>query len=78
MMYSQVHDMSKKARVMINDVRLQVRVPRELYQEVMAKARAEDVNLSQLVRWALRAWLRGDIPTGVRFKPERDVTSQGE
>jgi hypothetical protein len=44
-------------------IRLTVLTPRELHEVAKAKADAEDVTLSQLIRWWLRSWVRGDLPT---------------
>jgi hypothetical protein len=35
----------------------------ELHEAAKEKAAAEDVSLSQVIRWLLWAWVRGDIPT---------------
>lgn len=45
-----------------NKVRLTVLTPRDLHEAAKAKAAAEDVTISQLVRWWLRAWVDGDLP----------------
>lgn len=46
-----------------DDVRLTVVAPKELHEAAKAKADAEDVTLSQVIRWWLWAWVRGDLPT---------------
>jgi predicted HicB family RNase H-like nuclease len=45
------------------EVKLTIRAPRELHEAARAKAEAEDVTISQVIRWWLRAWVRGDLPT---------------
>jgi hypothetical protein len=46
-----------------NNIRLTILAPKELHDAAKAKADAEDVTLSQVIRWWLRAWVRGDLPT---------------
>ena len=45
------------------EIELTVRTPKDLHRAAKAKAEAEDVTISQLVRWWLRAWVDGDLPT---------------
>ena len=60
----------------MNDARITLRVPRELYDEAKAKAEREDITLSQILRRCLRAWLAGiEVPTPP-LKPELDGEEQ--
>jgi hypothetical protein len=52
-----------------DEARMTVRMPRELYEAAQAKAKAEDVTISQLVRWYLRAWIQGDTPRILPHSP---------
>ena len=45
-----------------NDVRLAIRIPRELRDAANAKARREDLTVSQVVRRFLREWVKDDPP----------------
>ena len=45
------------------NVRVSFQMPIELRDAAQQKAQAEDVTVSQVVRWYLRAWVDGDIPT---------------
>ena len=45
-----------------DDVRLGIRIPRELRDAALEKARRQDLTLSQVVRHYLRAWLAADPP----------------
>lgn len=42
---------------------LTIRTPKDLHEAAKVKAEAEDVTLSQVVRWWLRAWIDGELPT---------------
>ena len=42
---------------------LTIRAPDDLHRQVKAKAALEDVTISQVVRWWLRAWVDGELPT---------------
>ena len=42
---------------------LTIRTPKALHEAAKEKAEAEDVTISQVIRWWLRAWLDGDLPT---------------
>jgi antitoxin component of RelBE/YafQ-DinJ toxin-antitoxin module len=44
------------------DVRLSIRIPRELRDAALEKARREDLTLSQVVRHFLRQWLAENPP----------------
>ena len=44
-------------------VRLTILTPRDLHEAAKVRAETEDVTISQLVRWWLRAWLDGELPT---------------
>ena len=44
-------------------VKMSIELPRELRQAAQEKADAEDVAISQVIRWWLRAWLDGELPT---------------
>ena len=59
-----------------DEVRLTVRVPRELHEAAKAQALADDVTLSQAIRWYLRAWVQGEVvPTPPRSRTgEEDVS----
>lgn len=54
-----------------DSVQMAVRIPRQLREAALAKARREDLTLSQVVRRLLREWLaedpsaEGDIPSNV-------------
>jgi len=55
-----------------DEVRMTIRVPRELHEAAKAKAAAEDVTISQLVRWYLRAWVQGETSRILpRSEPEQ-------
>lgn len=43
--------------------KMTIRIPRDLHAAAKARAEAEDVTISQIIRWWLRAWLDGEIPT---------------
>lgn len=43
--------------------KLTIRTPAELHQAAKDKAAAEDVTISQVIRWWLRAWVDGEMPT---------------
>lgn len=45
------------------EMRVSFRAPGHLVQEAKDKAKTEDVTLSQVMRWHLRAWVRGELPT---------------
>ena len=49
-----------------NDARYQFRLPRELLDIAMEKARREDVLLSQVLRRFLREWVTDDPPSDER------------
>ena len=44
-------------------VQISLQLPGELRKAAMAKAQAEDVTLSQVIRWWLKAWVDGYLPT---------------
>ncbi len=54
---------------MENKTVLTIRLPRELRQAAIEKAATYDITLSHVVRWYLRAWLKGDAPL---FPPESE------
>lgn len=59
------------------EARLTVRVPRELHVAAKAKAEAEDLTISQVVRWFLRAWVQDEIsPILARSEPEEESTRE--
>ena len=43
----------------MDDARITIRVPRDLYEQAKAKAKREDITLSQVLRRCLREWLKG-------------------
>ena len=45
-----------------SDVRLGIRISRELRDAAMEKARHQDLTLSQVVRHFLRDWVSQDLP----------------
>ena len=45
--------------------------PRRLHEAAKARAEAEDVTLSQVIRWWLWAWVRGELPTPTPPEPEQ-------
>lgn len=45
-----------------NDARYQFRLPRDLREAALEKARREDILLSQVLRRFLRAWVAEDPP----------------
>ena len=47
---------------MARETRLGVRIDSELLEAAKAKARAEDLTLSQVVRRFLREWIKDDPP----------------
>jgi hypothetical protein len=47
---------------MSDEVRLTIRVPKDLHQAAKGKAADDDVTLSHVVRWYLRAWIEGKAP----------------
>lgn len=55
-----------------SNIRLSLQMPRELRDAARAKAEAEDVSMSQVIRWHLTAWVRGELPTRPP-KPEQRV-----
>jgi len=44
------------------DTRLTFRLPQALHDKAMAKAKREDVTLSQILRRCLREWVESDPP----------------
>lgn len=46
-----------------HETRLTIRLPKELHDAAKEKADANDVTLSQVIRWYLRAWSQGEVPT---------------
>jgi len=44
------------------DHKVTIRVPEELYAKAKAKAKREDITLSQVLRQCLRAWVAEDEP----------------
>ncbi len=48
---------------MDDKVRVSFQLSKELRDTAKEKAQAEDISLSQVIRWWLRAWLDGDLPT---------------
>jgi hypothetical protein len=56
---------------MSEEVRMTVRVPRAFYEEVKAKAKEDDITVSQFVRWCLRLWVAGKLkPTPLESEEE--------
>jgi predicted HicB family RNase H-like nuclease len=51
---------------MANGKRFVIRTPLELHRAVLAKAAAEGLSLSDIVRTWLSMWLRGEIVTPIR------------
>ena len=43
------------------EVRMTIRVPKGLHEAAKAKAKAEDVTISQIVRWYLKAWVQDEL-----------------
>jgi len=43
------------------DKNYRVRLPQEVFDRAQAKARDEDLNLAQVVRRLLSAWINGEI-----------------
>jgi len=54
---------SAGVRMGSDKVKMSIELPRELRQAAQEKADAEDVAISQVIRWWLRAWLDGELPT---------------
>ncbi len=50
-------------------VRISFQLPEELRDAAQEKARIEDVSVSQVLRWYLRAWVNGEAGT---MPPESD------
>jgi predicted HicB family RNase H-like nuclease len=44
------------------DARITIRVPQDLYERAKAKAKREDITLSQVLRRCLREWAAEDPP----------------
>jgi predicted HicB family RNase H-like nuclease len=42
----------------MRDARITIRVPQDLYEQAKAKAKREDITLSQILRRALREWVK--------------------
>ena len=64
---------AKGAEMARNEVKLTIRVPKELHEAAKAKAEADDITLSQAIRWYLRAWVQGELsPTLPRSEPEQE------
>ena len=65
--------MNDKTRLKrIDDARLTLRVPQELYEQAKAKAEREDVTLSQVVRRFLREWVKDSQPTDTQRGKSQD------
>jgi len=46
----------------MDDKKITFRLPQELYDRARAKAKREDITLSQVLRRCLRKWLQDDPP----------------
>jgi predicted HicB family RNase H-like nuclease len=49
-----------------------IRIPKELHQAAKERAKADDVTISQAIRWYLRAWVQGEVAT---LPPKREKAS---
>jgi len=47
---------------MAHETKLTIRLSKELHDAVREKTDANDVTLSQVIRWYLRAWSQGEAP----------------
>jgi predicted HicB family RNase H-like nuclease len=56
----------------MTDARISVRVPRDLYDRAVAKAKCEDITLSQVLRRCLREWVKGDSPEETQEDSQQD------
>lgn len=52
---------------------LTIRLPKELRQAATDKAADHDVTLSHVVRWYLRAWVKGTAPLFPPDSEEEDL-----
>lgn len=56
-----------------DEVKLTIRLPRELHEAAKAKAQADDITLSQAIRWYLRAWVQDELsPKLPRSEPKQE------
>lgn len=51
---------SARQRKPMADTRITIRLPQELYDQAKAKAKREDITLSQVLRRYLREWIKED------------------
>ncbi len=51
-----------EVRTASDEMRLTIRIPKELHQAAKDRADAADVTLSHVLRWYLRAWVEGRAP----------------
>jgi predicted HicB family RNase H-like nuclease len=59
----------------VRDSRTTIRLPKELHEQAKAKAKREDLSLSQVVRRLLREWLAADPPQDEQ-KGEQQSTNE--
>ena len=48
----------------MDDARITIRVPRDLYEQAKEKAKREDITLSQVLRRCLREWVENPRKEG--------------
>jgi predicted HicB family RNase H-like nuclease len=56
----------------MTDARITIRVPRDLYDRAVVKAKCEDITLSQVLRRCLREWVKGDSPEETQEESQQD------
>jgi predicted HicB family RNase H-like nuclease len=56
----------------MTDARITIRVPRDLYDQAVAKAKCEDITLSQVLRRCLREWVKDDSPEEAQEDSQQD------
>ena len=53
-----------------DETRMTIRLPRDLLEAAKSKAQADDVTVSQAVRWFLRAWIQDELSPTLSFSEQ--------
>ena len=56
----------------MNGAKITIRLPQELYEQAKAKAKRDDITISQVLRRCLREWVADDAS---KEKEEKPTTS---